>query len=154
MAPRSNVTIVEVGPRDGLQNISEYLPAETKVEFIRRLHQTGLNTVELTSIVSPRAVPQLRDYSQVLKKFADAGLLREERGCYPVLVPNLKGLELAKSYGVKHIAVFVSATEGFSKANTNRTVAQGIEISTHVARTAIESDIAVRGCVISSIRFL
>ena len=150
MAPRTNVTIVEVGPRDGLQNIPEYLPAETKVELIQRLHQTGLNTIELTSVVSPRAVPQLRDYSHVLKKHA-AALQREERGCYPVLVPNMKGLELAKSHGVKHIAVFVSATEGFSKANTNRTVAQGIEISTRVAKAAIESDITVRGCFLSSI---
>src|SRR5690349_15978917 len=114
----ASVRIVEVGPRDGLQNISENVPADTKLKLIALLHQTGLRTIEITSIVSPRAVPQLKDYSQVLKSDTVRGLLRDGMGHYPVLVPNIKGLELARAHGVKHIAVFVSATEGFSKANT------------------------------------
>ena len=145
MNRKAEVRIVEVGPRDCLQNISEYLSAETKLDLIQRLHQTGLDTIELTSIVSPRAVPQLKDYSQVLSHDAVKDLLRDVKGHYPVLVPNLKGLELAKKHNVKHVAVFISATEGFSKANTNRTVAQGIAASAQVAEAAIKSGIAVRG---------
>lgn len=141
----SKVTIVEVGPRDGLQNIPDHLPVETKLELVRRLHQTGLTTIELTSVVSPRAVPQLRDYAQLLKNQSIQDLLNNKNGRYPVLIPNLKGLELGRKHNVKDIAVFVSATEGFSRANTNRTVAEGIEISSQVAEAAIKSKIAVRG---------
>jgi hydroxymethylglutaryl-CoA lyase len=143
MAPK--VTIVEVGPRDGLQNIPEHLPVETKLDLIRRLHQTGLTTIELTSVVSPRTVPQLRDYSHLLQNQSIQALLSDVNGRYPVLIPNLKGLELGLKHNVKDIAVFVSATEGFSRANTNRTVAQGIEISAQVAEAAMKSKIAVRG---------
>jgi hydroxymethylglutaryl-CoA lyase len=148
MTPK--VTIVEVGPRDGLQNIPVHLPVETKLEIIKRLHQTGLSTIELTSVVSPKAVPQLRDYSQVLNSRAIQALLHNDTGRYPVLVPNLKGLEMAQKHGVKDIAVFISATEGFSKANTNRSVAQGISISSQVAKTAMRSGISVRGQVMTN----
>lgn len=139
------VRIVEVGPRDGLQNIRDAIPTATKLELIRRLEQTGLNTIELTSVVSPKAIPQLADCREVLGNPGIKQLLNESRLRLPVLVPNIKGLDIAVQYGVKEIAVFVSATEGFSKANINCTVQQGMDRATQVASAALRSNIAVRG---------
>ncbi|CAG8946726.1 unnamed protein product [Penicillium salamii] len=145
MAPA--VRIVEVGPRDGLQNIRDTIPTSTKLELIQRLHQTGLQTIELTSVVSPKAIPQLADCREVLSNSDTKALLDDSQLRLPVLVPNVKGLEIAKQHGVREIAVFISATEGFSKANINCTVAQAIERSTQLASLAIASHIAVRGYV-------
>ncbi|CAG8076650.1 unnamed protein product [Penicillium olsonii] len=141
------VRIVEVGPRDGLQNIRDTIPTSTKLELIQRLHQTGLQTIELTSVVSPKAIPQLADCREVLGNPDIKALLENPQLRLPVLVPNVKGLEIAKQLGVREIAVFISATEGFSKANINCTVEQGIERSTQLASLAIASDILVRGYV-------
>lgn len=140
------VRIVEVGPRDGLQNIRDAIPTSTKLELIRRLEETGLSTIELTSVVSPRAIPQLADCRDVLK---DEGVKRMGRKDLrlPVLVPNVKGFDIAIQHGVKEIAVFISATEGFSKANINCSVDQGIERARNVASLALQSNIAVRGLV-------
>lgn len=139
-----SVRIVEVGPRDGLQNIRDSIPTATKLELIHRLEATGLSTIELTSVVSPRVIPQLSDCRDVL---SDEGVKRmtgkELR--LPVLVPNVKGLDIAMKYGVKEIAVFISATEGFSKANIRCSVEQGIERASNVASLALKSNIAVRG---------
>lgn len=139
------VRIVEVGPRDGLQNIRNTVPTSTKLELIRRLQQTGLNTIELTSVVSPRAIPQLADCRDVLGNAGVKQRLSDPRLRLPVLVPNVKGLDIALKHGVKEIAVFISATEGFSKANINCTVEQGIERARQVTALALKAGISVRG---------
>lgn len=139
------VRIVEVGPRDGLQNIRDTVPTSTKLELIHRLQQTGLNTIELTSVVSPKAIPQLADCRDVLGNAVVKQLLSDPRLRLPVLVPNVKGLDIALKHGVKEIAVFISATEGFSKANINCTVEQGIERARQVAALALKAGISVRG---------
>lgn len=143
--PTPAVRIVEVGPRDGLQNIRELVPTQTKLELIRQLQKTGLSTIELTSVVSPRAIPQLKDCRDVLRSDDVKSLLQDTRFRLPVLVPNEKGLKIAIENGVREVAVFVSATEGFSKANINCTVQEGIERAKRVAALASESHIAVRG---------
>ncbi|OAL44235.1 aldolase [Pyrenochaeta sp. DS3sAY3a] len=159
LPPRSpTVRIVEVGPRDGLQNIPEHIPTATKLSFIRRLLATGLKTVELTSLVSPHAVPQLADCREVLSDAGIKDLLARKKTFHiengpdsglrlPVLVPNMIGLKNALSLGVREIAVFVSAGEGFSKANIGCSVQQGLERARSVAQTAITNGLTVRGYV-------
>ncbi|KAJ5211594.1 uncharacterized protein N7498_003240 [Penicillium cinerascens] len=142
-----SVRIVEVGPRDGLQNIRDSIPTATKLELIRRLESTGLSTIELTSVVSSRAIPQLADCRDVLESSVVKRLISKSHLRLPVLVPNIKGLDIAIRHSIKEIAVFVSATEGFSKANINCTVEQGIERARDVASLALKSNIAVRGYV-------
>src|SRR6185436_17209256 len=109
------VTIWEVGPRDGLQNESAIVPVEVKLEFLDRLADSGLRVLEATSFVHPKWVPQLADAEQVL-----AGLDRRDGVAYPVLVPNERGLDRALAAGVRHVAIFASATETFANRNLNR----------------------------------
>ena len=109
------VTIWEVGPRDGLQNESCVIDTRTKIEFIDRLSAAGLGIVEATSFVRPDRVPQLADAREVM-----AGITRREGVRYPVLVPNLRGLESAIDAGVSDIAIFASATESFAQRNLRR----------------------------------
>ena len=142
--PRGAVRLVEVGPRDGLQNIRDHVPTPLKIELIRRLHRTGLRAIELTSVVSPRAVPQLADCRDVLRNDG-IRYLQEQPLRLPVLVPNLKGLEVAMEHGAQEVAVFVSASEGFSKANINCSVRQGIERARAVAHRALQHGLTVRG---------
>lgn len=144
-APSPAVRIVEVGPRDGLQNIQKPIPTPIKLELIRRLKDSGLNTVELTSVVSPKVIPQLADCRQILQDMAINQLLNNHNLRLPVLVPNLKGLDIALQHNVREVAVFVSATEGFSQANINCTVDQGIERAKLVASKALSASVAVRG---------
>lgn len=146
MMDSSAVRIVEVGPRDGLQNIREPIPTATKVDFIRRLGRTGLRSIELTSIVSSRAIPQLADCREVLGD-RNARRLMADSSDYrlPVLVPNIKGLDIAIEQDVREVAVFVSATDGFSKANINCTVDEGIQRARDVAIKAVGHGIAIRG---------
>ncbi|RHZ58390.1 uncharacterized protein CDV56_105930 [Aspergillus thermomutatus] len=141
------VRIVEVGPRDGLQNISTPISTATKLELIHRLEKAGLQTIELTSVVSPRRIPQLADCRDLLQHSSVQDLAKDPKLRLPVLVPNLKGLEIARSSGVKDIAVFISAAEGFSRANINCTVEQGLERAKEVAFQAIKAGLAVRGYV-------
>ncbi|KAL2004685.1 hypothetical protein VTN00DRAFT_3213 [Thermoascus crustaceus] len=144
------VRIVEVGPRDGLQNVQRTVPAATKLELIHRLEQTGLQAIELTSVVSPKAVPQLADCRTVLgDEYVQTLLQGQKKGHLrlPVLVPNLKGLDIAIEYGVREVAVFVSATEGFSRANINCSVREGIERARAVAEKGRRAGVAVRGYV-------
>ncbi|KAL6230259.1 hypothetical protein BDW75DRAFT_248830 [Aspergillus navahoensis] len=141
------VRIVEVGPRDGLQNIRNLVDTATKIQLIQRLKDAGHRTIELTSFVSPRAIPQLADAQHVVGNQGIKTLLQDSGLNLPVLVPNLKGLEKAIASGVKEVAVFISATEGFSKANINCTVDQGLERAQAVVRKATESGITVRGYV-------
>ncbi|MGZ3618363.1 MAG: hydroxymethylglutaryl-CoA lyase, partial [Ktedonobacteraceae bacterium] len=109
-----SVRIVEVGPRDGLQNEKAIIPTEQKIHFIQMLADAGLPVVEATSFVSPRAIPQLSDASEVM-----ANISRRSSTSYPVLVPNLRGMERALAVGVRAIAVFTAASESFTRHNIN-----------------------------------
>jgi hydroxymethylglutaryl-CoA lyase len=104
------VRIVEVGPRDYLQNVSEFVPASIKIELISLLREAGLTTIEITSVVSPKAIPQLADCQKLLSDNAVKTLQKQQSLRLPVLVPNVKGLEIALRNDVREVAVFVSAT--------------------------------------------
>ncbi|MCL2887643.1 MAG: hydroxymethylglutaryl-CoA lyase, partial [Betaproteobacteria bacterium] len=114
------VKIVEVGPRDGLQNEKRLVATDTKVELIRRLVGAGLKTIEATSFVSPKWVPQMGDNAEVLRRVLAAPAPGVD---YPVLAPNLKGFEAALAAGAKEVAVFGAASESFSRKNINCSVA-------------------------------
>ncbi|KAL2848876.1 hypothetical protein BJY01DRAFT_246100 [Aspergillus pseudoustus] len=139
------VRIVEVGPRDGLQNVRNLVDTATKTQLIYRLQQAGHRTIGLTSFVSPKGIPQLADAQRDLGDRGIKALLQDSGLNLPILVLNLKGLEKAIASGVKEVAVFVSATEGFRKANINCTVEEGLERARAVVRKATESGIIVRG---------
>jgi hydroxymethylglutaryl-CoA lyase len=136
------VTIVEVGPRDGLQNEPDTIPTELKIGFIDRLSRTGLPVIEATSFVSPRWVPQLADAEEVL-----AGISRVEGVRYPVLVPNERGLDRALACGVEDIAVFGAASEAFSQRNLGCSIADSIAMFRPVVERATEAGLRVRGYV-------
>ncbi len=136
------VRIVEVGPRDGLQNEKTPVGVEARVAFIENLVKAGLHTIEVGSFVSPKAIPQMVNSDQVLRA------VDHHPGYeFHVLVPNEKGYEAAKAAGAKVIAVFASASEGFSKANINCSVAESIERFTPVVERAKADGIKVRGYV-------
>ncbi len=122
MAFPKAVRIVEVGPRDGLQNEKEIFPTELKIDFINRLSKTGLKTIEATSFVSPKWIPQLADGAKVL-----TGIEKVSGVHYPVLVPNVRGFEMAENAGAKEIAVFMAASETFSQKNTHCSIAESYE---------------------------
>lgn len=145
MALRKSVRIVEVGPRDGLQNVARSIETHTKIELINRLYRAGCSTVEITSVVNPKAIPQLADAEAVLADTQVQQLLQNPGMRSPVLVPNTKGLEVAIRHGVKEVAVFVSASEGFSKANIRCSVREGLQRARGVAEKAIAHGLAVRG---------
>ena len=138
----AEVTIVEVGPRDGLQNEAGVVPTALKVGFIDRLARTGLSVVEATSFVSPKWVPQLADAAEVL-----AGIDPVEGVRYPVLVPNEKGLDRALEAGMREIAVFAAASEAFSERNLGRGIDASLEMFAPVVRRAGEAGLRVRGYV-------
>jgi hydroxymethylglutaryl-CoA lyase len=135
----SQVRIHEVGPRDGLQNEKAVVPTEVKAEFIRRLADTGLRTIEATSFVHPKWVPQLADAEQLVPMLSGLDVR------LPALVPNERGLERALALGVEEIAVFGSATESFAKANLNRTVDESLAMFEPVVSRAREAGARVRG---------
>ncbi len=134
------VTIWEVGPRDGLQNEKTIVPVEVKLEFLDRLAGAGLTTLEATSFVHPKWVPQLADAEALM-----AGLERRPGVRYPVLVPNERGLDRALAHRVTDIAVFASVTESFAKANLNRTVAESLAMFAPVVGRARDAGLGVRG---------
>jgi hydroxymethylglutaryl-CoA lyase len=136
------VRIVEVGPRDGLQNEKTLLPAALKIELIQRLADSGLATVEATSFVSPQWVPQLADAAEVY-----AGIEKRPGVRYPVLVPNMKGYERARAVGVQEIAVFGAASEAFSKKNINASIEESLDRFAPVIEAARADGVAVRGYV-------
>jgi hydroxymethylglutaryl-CoA lyase len=138
----SRVTVVEVGPRDGLQNEPVTLPADVKVRFIEMLADAGLPVVEATSFVQPAAVPQLADADQVLPRIRRRAGVR-----YPVLVPNMRGLERAVAAGADAVAVFTAASEAFASANINMTIAQSLEAFGPVLAAARERGMWTRGYV-------
>jgi hydroxymethylglutaryl-CoA lyase len=137
------VTIYEVGPRDGLQNESGLVPTATKAEFVRRLLDAGLATVETTSFVPAAWIPQLGDAEQLLELLGDAGRGRDR----PVLVPNERGLDRALATGVQAVAVFGSATETFAQRNLGRGVDASVEMFRPVVARAREAGLWVRGYV-------
>jgi hydroxymethylglutaryl-CoA lyase len=136
------VRIVEVGPRDGLQNETGLVPAAVKIELIHRLADAGLPAVEATAFVSPKWVPQMADNAEVM-----AGIRRKPGVAYPVLVPNLKGLEAALAAGAEEIAVFGAASEAFSQKNINCSIAESLARFEPVAREAKRRGLAVRGYI-------
>ncbi len=136
------VRIVEVGARDGLQNEKTILPAAAKVELIDRLSDTGLDTIEATSFVSPKWVPQLADAADVYTAIKKKPGLR-----YPVLVPNLQGYERARAVGVTDIAVFTAASEAFNRKNINASIDESIERFLPVMERARADGVSVRGYV-------
>ncbi|KAL1887174.1 hypothetical protein Sste5346_010385 [Sporothrix stenoceras] len=147
-SPQPAVRIVEVGPRDGLQNIPDRVPTSTKIELIKRLAATGLTTIEATSVVSPKSVPQLADCRDILANGNVKQLLQDKSKRTLVLVPNIKGAEIAAQAGFNEVAVFVSATEGFSRANTRCSVAEGLKRACDVAKLFLSRPrTAVRGYV-------
>ncbi|MEW2807191.1 hydroxymethylglutaryl-CoA lyase [Streptomyces massasporeus] len=135
----TRVRIHEVGARDGLQNEKATVPTEVKAEFIRRLADAGLTTIEATSFVHPKWVPQLADAEQLFPMVADLPV------ALPVLVPNERGLDRALSLGARRMAVFASATESFAKANLNRTVDEALAMFEPVVSRAKSEDVHVRG---------
>ncbi|KAF2806775.1 hydroxymethylglutaryl-lyase [Mytilinidion resinicola] len=139
------VRILEVGPRDGLQNIKKTVPTAIKVELIKRLASTGLNAIEATSFVSPKWIPQLADGPEVMSQVLP--FTQQKNINTPVLVPNIKGLERAIQSGAKEVTVFVSATEGFSVKNTNCTIEEAVKRARDVAASALKHGIAIRGAV-------
>lgn len=141
------VKIVEVGPRDGLQNEKGNVPASVKIQLIHKLVGAGLSVVEATSFVSPKWVPQLADAEEVLK-----GIKQEPGVRYPVLTPNLRGFEAAIAAGAKEIAVFASASESFSRSNINCTIEESLARYRGVTAAAKKHGLSIRGyvsCVIA-----
>ena len=136
------VQIVEVSPRDGLQNESKPVPTEVKLQLINRLVEAGVSVIEATSFVSPKWVPQMADHVQVVQ-----GLPKNSPVSFPVLVPNLKGLEAAIQSQVKDIAVFAAATDSFSKKNINCSVEESLVIFHQIIEMAKAHHIRVRGYV-------
>ncbi|MFD4542378.1 hydroxymethylglutaryl-CoA lyase [Streptomyces bauhiniae] len=137
----TRVRIHEVGARDGLQNEKTAVPTEVKAEFIRRLRTAGLTTIEATSFVHPKWVPQLADAEELFPQVSDVDAE------LPVLVPNQRGLDRALALGARRIAVFASATESFAKANLNRTVDESLAVFEPVVRQAKDAGAHVRGYV-------
>jgi len=139
--PRT-VRIVEVGPRDGLQNEKAQIPTEQKIQFITMLAEAGFPVVEATSFVSPRAIPQLSDASAVM-----AALKRFPGVQYSALVPNLKGMERAVAAGLRSVAVFTAASESFTRHNINATIAESLANFRPVVALARQEGITVRGYI-------
>jgi hydroxymethylglutaryl-CoA lyase len=141
MLPRE-VRMVEVGPRDGLQNEKQTVPVETKVRLVEMLVEAGLTTIEVGSFVSPKWVPQMADTAAVM-----AALPQRSGVSYPVLVPNMKGLDAALAAGATEIAVFGAASEAFSQKNINCSIAESLDRFAPVAEAAREAGVKVRGYV-------
>lgn len=137
-----SVRIVEVGPRDGLQNEKVAVSVATKLELITRLSEAGLSTIEVGSFVSPKRVPQMADTDQVMRGLAHGSGIR-----YPVLVPNEEGMVTALAAGAREIAVFASASETFSQKNVNCSIEQSVERFRPVVEMAKANGVAVRGYV-------
>lgn len=137
-----SVKIVEVGPRDGLQNEKAIVETSDKIELINRLSSTGLSMVEATSFVSPKWVPQMSDNKDVM-----AGIERKDNVSYPVLTPNMKGFEAALAAGAKEVAVFGAASESFSQKNINCSISESLQRFEPIMAQAQEHKIKVRGYV-------
>ena len=142
MSLPTRVKIVDVGPRDGLQNEKQMVPAEVKIELVQRLQDAGLQHIEVTSFVSPKWVPQMADAAQVM-----AGIVRKSGVTYSVLTPNLKGFEAALLSKPDTVVVFAAASEAFSQRNINCSIAESIERFAPVVQAAHAAGITVRGAI-------
>ena len=138
----TRVRIVEMGPRDGLQNEKQLVPLATKLELIERLAAAGLSEIEVTSFVSPKWVPQMADHAELMR-----ALPRRAGVDYPVLTPNLQGFEAALAAGADYVAVFAAASEAFSQKNINCSIAESIARFTPVMAAARSAGVRVRGYV-------
>ena len=138
----AHVNIIDVGPRDGLQNEKQPVPAAVKIELVHRLQNAGLREIEVTSFVSPKWVPQMADNAEVM-----AGMARQPGVRYSVLTPNLKGFEAALTTQPDEIVVFGAASEAFSQKNINCSIAESIERFAPVVEAALAAGIAVRGAM-------
>src|SRR2546423_11170117 len=138
----SSVTIVEVGPRDGLQNEAASIPTADKIAFVNRLGEAGHKMIEVSAFVSPAWVPQMADAAEVF-----AGITRHKHTRYTALVPNLAGLERAIEARVDEIAIFAAASESFSKRNLNQTIAGSLDAYRAVCERARQAGLPVRGYV-------
>jgi hydroxymethylglutaryl-CoA lyase len=136
------VRMVEVGPRDGLQNEAQFVSVANKIALIEQLADAGLRTIEAGSFVSPKWIPQMADTAEVL-----AGLRRAPDVAYPVLVPNMKGFEAARAAGCDEIAVFAAASESFSRRNINCSIAESLDRFAPVAEAARRDGMRVRGYI-------
>jgi hydroxymethylglutaryl-CoA lyase len=136
------VRIVEVGPRDGLQNEPGELPTAVKLELIERLADAGLPSVEATAFVSPKWIPQMADHTEVLER-----IRRKPGVSYPVLTPNLKGFEAARAAGATEVAIFGAASEAFSRKNINCSIAESLDRFRPVVEAAQKAHVKVRGYV-------
>ena len=142
MNASNHVQIVEVGPRDGLQNEKALLPAAVKIELIDRLSATGLKTIEATSFVSPKWIPQLADAAEVF-----AAIRKVDGVSYPVLVPNEQGYQRAREVNVREVAIFTAASETFSRKNTNASIDESLARFVPVIEQAQADDVTVRGYI-------
>ncbi|MCE1191277.1 MAG: hydroxymethylglutaryl-CoA lyase [Acidovorax sp.] len=142
MSIPSRVRLIDVGPRDGLQNEKTPVPAAVKIELVHRLQQAGLQEIEVTSYVSPKWVPQMADNHEVM-----SGITRQSGVAYSVLTPNLKGFEAAVLDQPDEIVVFGSASEAFSQRNINCSIAESIERFAPVVQAALAAGIRVRGAM-------
>lgn len=142
MSQPQQVRIVEVGPRDGLQNEKAIVPTAVKIELIDRLSATGLRSIEATSFVSPKWIPQLADAAEVF-----GGIARRPGVHYPVLVPNLQGYERARAVGADEVAVFAAASEAFSRTNINASIDESLDRFAPVLERAAADGVRVRGYV-------
>jgi len=138
----SKVQLIDVGPRDGLQNEKQPVPTAVKIELVHRLQAAGLRGIEVTSFVSPKWVPQMADNAQVI-----AGLQRQSGVCYSVLTPNLQGFEAALASKPDEIVVFAAASEAFSHKNINCSIAESMDRFAPVVQEALAAGIRVRGAM-------
>ena len=138
----AKVNIVEVGPRDGLQNEKQVVPTEIKIELIDRLADAGLRVIEATSFVSPKWVPQMGDNAAVMQ-----GIKRDPAAVYPVLTPNLQGFDAAVQAGASEVAIFGAASESFSRKNINCSIAESLKRFEPILSSASALEIPVRGYV-------
>ncbi len=138
----TQVQLIDVGPRDGLQNEKQPVPAAVKIELVHRLQAAGLRGIEVTSFVSPKWVPQMADNAQVM-----AGMQRQSGVCYSVLTPNLQGFEAALASKPDEIVVFAAASEAFSRKNINCSIAESIDRFAPVVQAALAAGIRVRGAM-------
>ncbi len=141
----TSVRIVEMGPRDGLQNEHGIVPTAVKLDLIDRLGEAGLKAIEATAFVSPKWTPQMADHTEVLE-----GIRRRPGVSYPVLTPNLKGFEAALAAGASEVAIFGAASETFSKKNINCSIAESLERFRPVAEAAAKANVKVR-CYVSCV---
>lgn len=142
MSQPQQVRIVEVGPRDGLQNEKAIVSTAVKIELIDRLSATGLRSIEATSFVSPKWIPQLADAADVF-----GGIARRPGVRYPVLVPNLQGYDRARAAGADEVAVFAAASEAFSRTNINASIDESLDRFAPVLERAAADGVRVRGYV-------